>query len=328
MVEELKTADKKAGLVDTSANNKRGASSKKSSKTVAKRKTVAKKKSRHTKLPKVSTKGLNKTTIRAIAPRRTSELTQVRRIVIDPGHGGKDHGATCSKSRREKDVNLAIAKRLGRILKKEMGVKIIYTRTTDTFVSLKRRAEIANKAQADLFISVHANANSNAKVKGIETYYLNTTTDEYANRLARRENTSGPIQIPVKNIEPGVGAPEDDAQMPPGRIGRDLSLLLADLAMKSASEESRRLAGYIQSSVVSNLRDDYKNVRDLGVKRALFYVLLGVRMPSVLVESGFMSNPMEAKRLNDRKYQHRLANSIAQGIQRFVFERRQLAQKL
>ena len=130
-------------------------------------------------------------------------------------------------------------------------------------------------------------------------------------------------------MKPGVGvAEDDDGRIPEGRVGRDMQLLLADLAMKSATGESRRLAGYVQSSVVGSLRKDYKGVRDLGVKRAVFYVLLGVRMPSILIESGFMSNPMEAKRLANSNYQSELAQAIAQGIKRFVWERRQLAQNL
>ena len=175
---------------------KRKNTSHKKTKKVTKRKVIAKQTVKA--MPKLSIAGLSSSTLRAIAPRSNSELTQIRRIVIDPGHGGKDHGATCAKKGKEKDVNLAIAKQLGRKLEKEMGVKIIYTRTKDKFVSLKRRAEIANKSRADLFISVHANAHSSAKVKGIETYYLNTTTNEYANRLARRENESGLNKNPSK----------------------------------------------------------------------------------------------------------------------------------
>ena len=307
LVENLQLADKK--------------------KTQAPAKSKAKKKAKAIVKEIIKTKGLNSTTIKAIAPRRTSDLMNVRKIVIDPGHGGKDHGASCSKHRREKDINLAIAKQLGKKLQREMGVKIVYTRTKDVFVSLRRRVEIANAAGADLFISVHANANENKKVKGVETYYLNTTTDQYALRLARRENTSGPKQLPVRGAVPKVGSSvENDATMPAGKVGRDMSLLLADLAMKSVTEESRKLAGYIQSSIVTGLRSKYKNVRDLGVKRSLFYVLLGVRMPSVLIENGFMSNSMEAGRLADPKYQAQLSSAIARGVQRFVLDRRQLAQ--
>jgi len=303
------------------------AADKKQASSPAKPKSKMKKKVQTIVREVIKTKGLNSTTVQAIAPRRTSDLMNIRKIVIDPGHGGKDHGASCSKHRREKDINLAIAKKLGKKLRREMGVKIVYTRTKDVFVSLKRRVEIANASGADLFISIHANANENKKVKGVETYYLNTTTDQYALRLARRENTSGPKQLPVRGAVPKVGSSvEDDATMPTGKMGRDMSLLLADLAMKSATEESRRLAGYIQSAIVNGLRSKYKNVRDLGVKRSLFYVLLGVRMPSVLIENGFMSNPMEASRLADSKYQSHLSSAIARGVQRFVLDRRQLAQ--
>lgn len=276
--------------------------------------------------PIPSTKGLKRSTIRAQRPRHTGFGVQIRRVVIDPGHGGKDTGAVSKSKSKEKDVNLAIAKRLGKELTKKLGVKVVYTRTKDVFVSLADRVAIANRANADLFISVHANAHSNRRVHGIETYYLNTTTSRYANRLAKRENSAS--SKPMDGPEPDIGEPaEEGGEFPFGKLGNDARLLLADLAMRSASDESRRLAGYVQSSAVGSLRRDYSEVKDLGVKRALFFVLLGARMPSVLIETGFMSHRTESTRLTDAAYQTKLASAIANGVHRFVRERNELARR-
>lgn len=273
----------------------------------------------------VPPKGPLKRSTRDAARPRASSLVAVRRIVIDPGHGGKDHGATGPGRVREKDVNLAISKRLAKSLRKRLGVEVVLTRSKDQFISLRRRTQIANKSGADLFISVHANANRNKGVHGIETYHLNVTSNRYSKRLARRENL----------LERGAGdvpEPEDQEDepieelIPDGKAGQDLRLILADLAMRSATVESRRLAGYVQSSLVGTLRRDHEDVRDLGVKHALFYVLLGARMPAVLIETGFVSNEMESKRLSSAKYQEQVADSIASGVERFVAERQRLAQ--
>ncbi len=258
---------------------------------------------------------LKKSTRRASTP-RTAELLRIRKVVIDAGHGGKDHGASKRKV-REKDVNLAIAKKLGKILRSKYGIKVVYTRTTDKFVSLRRRARIANQSGADLFVSVHANANRRSNIHGIETYYLNTTSNRYAKRLAKRENNLGHDH---GDDDPKSWS-DESAALPDGELGRDLRLILADLAMRSATVESKRLAGYVQSALVARLRKKYKNVEDLGVKHALFYVLLGSRMPSVLVETGFVTNKDEAKRLADGTYQTQIAQSIAHGIGRFAKER-------
>ncbi len=266
-----------------------------------------------------------KESTRLAARPRASSLLAVRRIVIDPGHGGKDHGATGPGRVKEKDVNLAISKRLATALRKKLGVEVVLTRHKDEFISLKRRSQIANRSGADLFVSIHANANRNKKVHGIETYHLNVTSNRYAKRLARRENL----------LERGAGdVPEPEEQeeepleelIPDGKAGQDLRLILADLAMRSATIESRRLAGYVQSSLVGRLRRDHDDVKDLGVKHALFYVLLGARMPAVLIETGFVSSPMESKRLASSNYQSKVADAIASGIERFILERQRLAQ--
>ncbi len=265
-------------------------------------------------------------TRRAAKPRQVS-LLKIRRVIVDAGHGGKDPGAVGPGGVREADVNLSIAKRLGAELSEKYGLEVIYTRSTDHFVSLKARTQIANQHEADLFISVHANAHRNRKVHGIETYYLNTTSNRYARRLARRENLLA-THSEDQGLEPGVGMQtEDVGSLPEGKLGQDLRLILADLAMRSAAVESKRLAGYVQTAMVSGLRRQKETVKDLGVKHALFYVLLGARMPSVLVETGFISHAQESLRLADAAYQQHVAQSIARGVMRFAAERADVARR-
>ncbi len=270
---------------------------------------------------------LRASTREAVKP-RTLPLLAIRKVVIDAGHGGHDHGAVGPKGVREADVNLAIAKRLGTELAQTHGLEVVYTRTTDDFISLPRRSEIANEQRADLFISVHANAHRNKRVHGVETYYLNTTSNRYALRLARRENQLAEDDLDA-HVEPEVGMqPEPVPTLPKGQLGQDLRLILADMAMRSASAESRRLAGYIQTSVVGRLQRTPQKVKDLGVKHALFYVLLGARMPAVLVETGFISHAEESQRLIDAAYQDKVATAIAKGVMRFAQEREALAARL
>ncbi len=260
---------------------------------------------------------LVRTTREAAKPRARS-LLAIRKVVIDAGHGGKDTGALGRDHVKEKDVNLAIAMKLGAELEKH-GVKVVYTRTADRFVSLDRRARLANRAGADLFISVHANANRSRSVHGVETYYLDTSSNRYASRLARRENGQGG----PPDLDPSEES-EETGELPDGALGLDLRLILADLAMRSATVESKRLAGYVQAGMIGALRKKY-DVKDLGVKHALFAVLLGVRMPSVLVETGFVTNTTESGRLEDGAYQVEVARAIAHGVRRFVDERERLA---
>ena len=195
---------------------------------------------------------------------------------------------------------LDIARRLGRRLEKE-GFDVVYTRTDDTFVPLERRTAIANEAGADLFISVHCNAHPKRKFRGVSTYYLDLTDDRYGMRLAARENATS---------QRSVG---------------ELQLILADLATTANVDESIRLATRIQSKTVSTLSQGYDRVRDLGVKYALFYVLLGAKMPAVLVETSFISNPLEERRLRTQAYRQRIADGIAEGVKAFVEERHRLA---
>jgi N-acetylmuramoyl-L-alanine amidase len=245
--------------------------------------------------------------LRAIKKRSTSEVTlaeqlglKFRRVVIDPGHGGHDTGTIGADGTREKDVALAVAKKLRTVLT-DQGLEVVLTRETDKFVRLEERARLANVARGDLFISIHCNSLPQRHIRGIETYTLNLASDRYAIRLAARENASS---------EKGMS---------------DLRFLLADLATRADTEESVRLATHVQSGLVSALRTKDGKIRDLGTKEALFYVLLGTKMPAILVETGFLSNAEEEKRLGSPGYQEDVARAIASGVQGFLGNRDRLA---
>jgi N-acetylmuramoyl-L-alanine amidase len=238
---------------------------------------------------------------------RETELTlaeqlglKVRRVVIDAGHGGHDSGAISRKGLQEKEVTLAIARKLARELRGR-GLEVVLTRDDDRYLKLEQRAEMANEARGDLFISIHCNSAPSAKLHGIETYTLNTSADRYSIRLAARENASS---------EKGIS---------------DLQFILADLATKANTEESTRLAKQVQKSLVGHLSSHYKEVKDLGTKEALFYVLLGTKMPAILVETSFLSHPEEEKRLASDKYQEEVAKAIAQGVEEFLGSRHKVA---
>lgn len=226
---------------------------------------------------------------------------KVRRVVIDAGHGGRDTGAIGPDGTREKDVALAIASKLGRRLE-AMGLEIVMTRDDDRFVTLEERTRIANQKKGDLFISVHCNAAASKALRGIETYTLNTSSNRYSIRLAARENATS---------ERGVG---------------DLRYILADLATRANTSESTRLAQQVQRSLVTSLSAGYSGVRDLGTKEALFFVLLGAKMPAILVETSFISHPEEEQRLAKPEYQGRVADSIARAVGAFLEDRTQVSQ--
>ncbi len=225
---------------------------------------------------------------------------KVRKIVIDAGHGGKDTGAIGPDGVCEKTVTLAIARLLAADLEKR-GYQVALTRDSDTFVSLEERTRIANRAHGDLFISIHANASRSHKLHGTTTYSLNVASDRYAIRLAARENAT--LEKPQS----------------------DLKFLLADLATRADTVDSDRLAQDVQASIVRRLARRFGRPQDHGVKHALFYVLLGAKMPAVLVETAFISNRTEEKKLDTRRYQAAMATAIADGVDRFVARRSQLA---
>jgi N-acetylmuramoyl-L-alanine amidase len=226
----------------------------------------------------------------------------VGRVVIDPGHGGKDYGAPgIIKGVHEKDVNLAIAKRLAEEIRRELGCEVILTRDTDRYLALEERTAIANTERADLFISIHANASRNHLASGIETYFLNLTTDEESIAVAARENATS-----RKNIS-------------------ELQTILNDLLQNAKINESSRLATYVQKNMITDLTRNFDRINDKGVKQAPFYVLIGAQMPAILVETAFISNKMECARLVDSNYQETLVRGIVAGIRHYINETRPTA---
>jgi N-acetylmuramoyl-L-alanine amidase len=218
----------------------------------------------------------------------------VRRIVIDPGHGGKDPGASAF-GLTEKDIVLGVAKKLAAKLKQEMGYEVILTRNDDTSLSLEERTAIANTNNADLFISLHLNAHPSAKIFGFETYYLNLSTDPEAIRVAALENATSTHQL------------------------SDLQTILSDIMKNTKIDESSRLAKQVQDTLTSGLTDrKYTQVKSLGVKQAPFYVLIGAEMPAILIELAFISNKIDAGHVKKESYQGALADEIAAGIQKYI----------
>ena len=224
------------------------------------------------------------------------DVSAKRKIVIDAGHGGHDPGAVGPNNVHEKDVVLDIANKVKKILMSDPLNEVFLTRERDVFLPLEARTAFANRKNADLFVSIHANASVNRKAKGIETYLLNWTDDEEANRVAAREN-----RISLRKMR------EMNRQYDAVKVITD------DLMRQSKRDESVKLANYIQKSMVSNLYDSHR-VLDHGVKQALFYVLFGAKMPSVLAEVSFISNPEEEQLLSSDPYRMELAKSIAEGI--------------
>ncbi|WP_029897255.1 N-acetylmuramoyl-L-alanine amidase [Desulfohalovibrio reitneri] len=211
-------------------------------------------------------------------------------IMIDPGHGGKDPGAI-AHGLKEKDITLKMAKILGRKLKKE-GFKVLYTRSTDKFIPLEERTAMANVQKADLFISLHCNAIDNRSVHGLEVYSLNLARTKSAVRVAARENA-----VSTKRIS-------------------DLQVILTDLMLNSKTRESKDLASDVQSSIVSNVGREYP-IKNRDTREAPFYVLMGAKMPAILVEAGFMTNRTEARRLNNTHYLGYLTEGIVKGVKAY-----------
>lgn len=212
----------------------------------------------------------------------------VRTIMVDPGHGGKDPGAEGLYGIREKNVNLKFARILGDLLR-QRGFNVLYTRTTDVFIPLEKRTEMANTKDADLFVSVHCNAHGNSESSGLETYSLNLANSRDAVRVAARENAASQKKI------------------------SDLQAILSDLMLSSKTSESKDLARLVQKRAISELRGKYR-IRDRGPHEAPFFVLIGANMPAVLVELGYITNPAEAKRLDSDAYLRSLADGLVDGI--------------
>ncbi|VAX24257.1 N-acetylmuramoyl-L-alanine amidase [hydrothermal vent metagenome] len=222
---------------------------------------------------------------------------RVRTIVIDAGHGGKDPGAIGPTGVKEKNVTLAIAKELKKAIEKKMKARVILTRSRDRFVELDNRTVYANSVNADLFISIHANASRNRRARGIETYFLSPARSKDELATAARENM--------------ISLGSRDATK------NDLAYIMSDLTNTQKVNDSSILARSVQRSLVKGTRRQYHGVKDKGVKQAVFYVLWRASMPSILVETGFITNRSEERRLKNRAYIKTLANSIATGIAQF-----------
>lgn len=224
---------------------------------------------------------------------QTPQATPPFTIVIDPGHGGKDTGAIGHRKLREKDIVLQISKRLADTLKKQLGAKVILTRSRDRFISLDARDQISVRKQADLFISIHANAARRKAAAGIEIYYLNNATDEASKRLADRENKGS------------------------RRSRSELQAILSTMIQNESTTLSILLAEQIKKTIRSGLTKKYPLER-LVVKSALFYVLVGSKAPSILLEAGFITNPKESKHLTNSSYQRLLAKAITDGVANYL----------
>ena len=218
-------------------------------------------------------------------------------IVIDAGHGGKDPGGGSNGNLIEKPIVLSISKKIGAILTAK-GYTVLLTRDTDRFIPLKERTAFAIKHKADLFLSIHANASENSSANGIETYYLDvTSTDKNAEIIAARENVNSGYSI------------------------QELETLLKGLIVESKSEDSRRLAKHVQQELVTAT-----GAADRGVKHARFVVLIGTSVPAILVETGFVTNPTEGKKLTSDTYQQKVASAIVRGIEKFLGSTQQISQ--
>ncbi len=218
----------------------------------------------------------------------------IRKIVVDPGHGGKDPGASAF-GLKEKNIVLMIGKKLAPILAEETGAEVILTRDTDVFIPLEERTAIANTQAADLFISLHINAHPSPKVHGLETYYLNLSTNAEAMRVAAFENATSTHQM------------------------SDLQDILSDIMKNSKINESSRLAGFVHNSLSDGIKAlQEARFKNLGVKQAPFYVLIGAQMPAILIEIAFITNPEDSKHLANEEFLDTIVDDIAQGVQHYI----------
>jgi N-acetylmuramoyl-L-alanine amidase len=249
----------------------------------------------------------NLTPARPLRYSPTTSLTRalglkIYRIVIDPGHGGFDTGTIGPNGLEEKTICLDIAKRLGSLIEKRLpGTEVIYTRDSDVFVPLEQRTRIANEKKADLFISIHANSSPDQDARGVEAYYLNFTTSPRALAVAARENALA--QEPVHKLQN----------------------LLQKISLNDKIGESREFAADVDHSLVHELHVAHVQIRDRGVKKAPFVVLIGAHMPSILVEVSFLSNPTDDHLLGRSSYRQRIALGLFDGVRRYISSLNSLA---
>jgi N-acetylmuramoyl-L-alanine amidase len=253
------------------------------------------------KIRKGKAADINATPAKAAAPTADGQTSLVRalglkigRIVIDAGHGGHDSGTIGVDGIQEKDVVLDVALRVGKLLHDRLGAEIIYTRADDTFIPLETRTAIANKAQADLFLSIHANSSPDASARGVETYYLNFTSSPDALQTAARENAVSDQSI------------------------HQLSDLIKKITLKDKISESREFASDVEASLYGGLQRGNVGLKDRGVKKAPFVVLIGANMPSILAEVSFVTNPRDANQLQQPDYRQRVAESLYKGVAKYA----------
>jgi N-acetylmuramoyl-L-alanine amidase len=218
---------------------------------------------------------------------------KVTRVVIDPGHGGHDQGTVGPHGLMEKELVLDVSKRLGKLIEERMSAEVIYTRSDDTFVPLETRTQIANLKKADLFLSIHANSSPEPRVAGVETYYLNFTSSEDALDLASRENASSHKSV------------------------YELRDLIQKITMHDKIEESKEFAGQVQTAMHGFAVKTNPGIRNRGIRKAPFVVLIGASMPSVLAEVGFISNPREEAMFKKPDQRQRLAEALFRGVARY-----------
>jgi N-acetylmuramoyl-L-alanine amidase len=216
----------------------------------------------------------------------------ISRVCVDPGHGGNDPGAIGAAGVKEKDVTLDIAHKVAAELSKD-GLAVVLTRDDDRFVSLEDRTARANASGADLFVSVHCNAAPDRAHHGLETYVLDTTKDDIAARVAARENATSQAAT------------------------QEIGSILASMRLADQATHSTHLAELLQRAALASIRDKYPRASDGGVKTAGFYVLVGARMPAVLFETSYMSNPTEEELLGGDEYRQRLADGIANAVKAY-----------
>lgn len=218
---------------------------------------------------------------------------KIGRIVLDAGHGGHDTGTMGPNGLLEKDLVLDVTHRLGALIQSRLGAEVIYTRSDDTFIPLERRTQIANEQKADLFLSIHANSSPATSSSGVETYYLNFTSNKSAMEVAARENASSQKTV------------------------FELKDLLQRIALQDKVEESRQFAEQIQQALYAGSVRLNPRTRDRGVRKAPFVVLIGASMPSVLAEIGFVSNPRDESLLKRAEIRQKLAESLYKGLDRY-----------
>ncbi|MEE2822669.1 MAG: N-acetylmuramoyl-L-alanine amidase [Acidobacteriota bacterium] len=235
------------------------------------------------------------------APNLDGDLSVIRemglkaaRVVIDPGHGGRDAGTTGPSGLKEKDLVLSVSTRLKELLERRLGLDVTLTRTDDSFVPLEERTAIANKLRADLFLSIHANATRDRRVTGVETFFLNFSSNADERAVATRENAGS-----QKNI-------------------RDLEDMVKGILLGNYTEESEDLAHVVQESLYSTMKNAHSAVRNRGVKKAPFIVLINLNMPGILTEVGFISNPKDESYFKNKSGQNQAAEALYEGVKKYL----------